>query len=29
MSFWNAGTNELEGIQNEVGEAALLEEQEY
>ena len=27
MSFWNAGTNELEGIQSEVGEAALLKEQ--
>jgi hypothetical protein len=29
MSFWNAGTNEIEGIQNEVAEAALQEEQEF
>ena len=29
MSFWNAGTNELEGIQNEVAEAALQEEQVF
>jgi hypothetical protein len=29
MSFWNAGTNEIEGIQNEVAEAALQEEQGF